>query len=57
LGCRRSAAGTAGSRPAATLLGSFDDPSVSAIGVEIDRKVAALLEALGAEVPMALFAS
>jgi hypothetical protein len=40
-----------------TLFGSFDDPRVSAIGVEIDRKLAALLEVLGAEVPMALFAS
>ena len=37
--------------------GSFHDPRVSAIGVEIDRKLAALLEALGAEVPIALFAS
>jgi Domain of unknown function DUF302 len=32
-------------------------PCVSAVGVELDRKLAALLEALGVEVPMALFAS
>jgi hypothetical protein len=37
--------------------GSFHVPGVSAVGVELDRKLAALLEALGAEVPMALFAS
>jgi hypothetical protein len=30
---------------------------VSAVGVELDRKLAGLLEALGVEVPMALFAS
>jgi hypothetical protein len=30
---------------------------VSAVDVELDRKLAALLEALGVEVPMALFAS
>jgi hypothetical protein len=36
---------------------SFDIPRVSAVGVELDRKLAALLEALGVEVPMALFAS
>ena len=30
---------------------------VSAIGVQLDRNVAALLEALGADVPLALFAS
>ena len=39
------------------LFGSFGIPGVSAVGVELDRKLAALLEALGAEVPMALFAS
>jgi Domain of unknown function DUF302 len=39
------------------LFGSFQIPGVSAVGVELDRKLAALLEALGAEVPMALFAS
>ena len=40
-----------------TLFGSFEIPRVSAVGVELDRKLAALLEALGTEVPMALFAS
>jgi uncharacterized protein (DUF302 family) len=40
-----------------TLFGSFQIPAVSAIGVEIDRKLAALLEVLGTEVPIALFAS
>jgi hypothetical protein len=39
------------------LFGGFHVPGVSAVGVELDRKVAALLEALGAEVPMALYAS
>jgi hypothetical protein len=39
------------------LFGSFHIPGVSAVGVELDRKLAALLEALGAEVPIALFAS
>lgn len=33
---------------------SFGIPEVSAIGVELDRKLAALLEALRVEVPMAL---
>jgi uncharacterized protein (DUF302 family) len=36
---------------------SFGIPEVSAVGVELDRKLAALLEALGVEVPMALLAS
>jgi uncharacterized protein (DUF302 family) len=40
-----------------TLFGSFGNARVSAIGVEVDRKLAELLEALGAEVPMALCAS
>jgi hypothetical protein len=40
-----------------TLFGSFDVPGVSAVGVELDRKLAALLEALGADVPMALVSS
>jgi Domain of unknown function DUF302 len=39
------------------LFGSFHIPGVTAVGVELDRKLAALLEALGAEVPMALFES
>ena len=39
------------------LFGSFHVPGVAAVGVELDRKLAALLEALGVEVPMALFAS
>jgi hypothetical protein len=37
--------------------GSLGNPGVYATGVELDRKLATLLEALGAEVPMALFAS
>ena len=36
---------------------SLHIPRVSDVGVELDRKLAALLEALGVEVPMALFAS
>jgi uncharacterized protein (DUF302 family) len=40
-----------------TQFDSFHIPGVSAVGVELDRKLAALLEALGAEVPLALFAS
>ena len=40
-----------------TQLGSFGIPEVSAIGVELDRKLAALLEALRVEVPMALLGS
>jgi uncharacterized protein (DUF302 family) len=39
------------------LFRSFHIPGVSAVGVELDRKLAALLEALGAEVPLALVAS
>jgi uncharacterized protein (DUF302 family) len=40
-----------------TLFDGFGVPDVSAVGIELDRKLAVLLEALGAEVPMALFAS
>jgi uncharacterized protein (DUF302 family) len=40
-----------------TVFGSFQIPAASAIGVETDRKLAELLEALGTEVPLALFAS
>ena len=40
-----------------TLFGSFGIPAVSAIGVELDRKLAALLEALGVEVPTTLVSS
>jgi hypothetical protein len=40
-----------------TQFGSFGDPAVSAVGVELDRKLAALLEALRVEVPMALLSS
>jgi uncharacterized protein (DUF302 family) len=40
-----------------TQFGSFGIPAVSAVGVELDRKLAALLEALGVEVPMALLSS
>lgn len=36
---------------------SFGIPAVSAVGIELDRKLAALLEALRAEVPMALLSS
>ena len=36
---------------------SFGIPAVAAVGVELDRKLAELLEALGVEVPMALLAS
>jgi uncharacterized protein (DUF302 family) len=36
---------------------SFGIPAVSAVGVELDRKLAALLEALGVEVPMPLLSS
>ena len=35
----------------------FGIPAVSAVGVELDRKLAALLEALRVEVPMALLSS
>jgi hypothetical protein len=37
--------------------GSFGIPAVSAVGIELDRKLAALLEALSVEVPMALLSS
>jgi hypothetical protein len=40
-----------------TQFGSFGIPAVSAVGVELDRKLAALLEALRVEVPMALASS
>lgn len=36
---------------------SFGIPAVSAVGIELDRKLAALLEALRVEVPMALLSS
>jgi hypothetical protein len=36
-----------------TQFASFGVPDVSAIGVELDRKLACLLKALGAEVPLA----
>jgi hypothetical protein len=37
--------------------GSFGIPAVSAVGVELDRKLAAFLEALRVEVPMVLLSS
>lgn len=40
-----------------TQLASFGVPAVSAVGVELDRKLAALLEVLRVEVPMALLSS
>ena len=40
-----------------TQFGSFGIPAVSAVGVELDRKLAALLEALRVEVPMALLSA
>jgi Domain of unknown function DUF302 len=40
-----------------TQFASFGIPPVSAVGVELDRKLAALLEALRVEVPMALLSS
>ncbi len=40
-----------------TQFASFGIPAVSAVGVELDRKLAALLEALRVEVPMTLLAS
>lgn len=40
-----------------TQFASFGVPAVSAVGVELDRKLAALLEALRVEVPMALLSS
>jgi hypothetical protein len=36
---------------------SFGIPAVAAVGVELDRKLADLLEVLGVEVPMPLLAS
>jgi uncharacterized protein (DUF302 family) len=40
-----------------THFASFGIPAVSAVGVELDRKLAALLETLRVEVPMALLSS
>jgi uncharacterized protein (DUF302 family) len=40
-----------------TPFGSFGIPEVTSVGVELDRKLAALLEALRVEVPMALLSS
>jgi Domain of unknown function DUF302 len=40
-----------------TQFASFGIPAISTVGVELDRKLAALLEALGVEVPMALLSS
>jgi uncharacterized protein (DUF302 family) len=40
-----------------TQFGSFGISAISAVGVELDRKLAALLEALHVEVPMALLSS
>jgi len=40
-----------------TQFGSFGIPAVSEVGVELDRKLAALLEALDVEVPPALLSS
>ncbi len=40
-----------------TQFGSFEIQAVSAVGVELDRKLAGLLEALRVEVPMALLSS
>jgi hypothetical protein len=37
-----------------TRFASFGDPGIAAVGVELDRKLAALLEHLGAPVPRAL---
>ena len=37
--------------------GSFGIPEVTAVGIELDRKLGALLEALRVEVPMALLSS
>jgi hypothetical protein len=39
-----------------TLFRSFDDPDITAVGVELDRKVAALLDVLDVPVPEALAA-
>jgi len=40
-----------------TQFGSFGIPAVTAVGIELDRKLAALLEALRVEVPMSLLSS
>lgn len=40
-----------------TQFASFGIPEVTAVGIELDRKLAALLEALRVEVPMALLSS
>ncbi len=40
-----------------TQFASFGIPEVTAVGLELDRKLAALLEALRVDVPMALLAS
>ena len=40
-----------------TQFGSFGIPEVTAVGIELDRKLAALLEALRVEVPMTLLSS
>jgi hypothetical protein len=37
-----------------THFGSFGDPAITEVGIELDRKLAALLEHLGAPVPPAL---
>ena len=37
--------------------GSYGNPDIAAVGVELDRKLAALLEHLGVEVPEALLTS
>ena len=44
-------------RPAAHTVRQLRNPHLSAAGVELDRKLAALLEALRVEVPMALLSS
>ncbi len=40
-----------------TQFASFGIPAVASVGIELDRKLAALLEALRVEVPMALLSS
>ncbi len=40
-----------------TQFGGFGIPAVAVVGIELDRKLAALLEALRVEVPMALLSS
>jgi hypothetical protein len=37
-----------------TRFGSFGDPAITSVGFELDRKLAALLEHLGAPIPAAL---